>query len=370
MTAVFATSARIGGDPRHLDAFKHLCRELERLSHPACPDVDWLRVESLCLVVFKENGVDLQSTVAFTLAQGNLRGVEGLVQGFALLEGLAGQWPDIWPTTDATRLEILDWLYRQVLVLLRGLGGLATGVASLQQLQTQVHRVQGLLLGHVDQLPATWPSLQQYIAALLQQLERGRLPLPGLPPTFRAGEPERVMPVFILPPAPAPAPVFIAPRRRKARIAWGLGVAGLLVVLAGGAYWQAQLREAMRLPEAVSLDSLAVFDAGSAEFRDDATKPLMHALVQLKVKPGWLIVITGHADNTGNSTRNQALSRDRALAVRDWMQRMSPIPDDCFAIRDAADSQPVASNDNELGRAANRRVDIQLVPQAGVCGAG
>jgi type VI secretion system protein VasL len=49
------------------------------------------------------------------------------------------------------------------------------------------------------------------------------------------------------------------------------------------------------------------------------------------------------------------------------MQRMGDIPDSCFAVQGVAANQPIASNDTESGRAANRRVDISLVPQAGAC---
>ena len=50
------------------------------------------------------------------------------------------------------------------------------------------------------------------------------------------------------------------------------------------------------------------------------------------------------------------------------MQGMSDIADSCFAVKGYAASQPIVSNDTELGRVANRRVDIYLVPQSGACG--
>lgn len=369
MTALSGAHVRIGGDPRYLEAFKHLCQELAKLNHPACPDVDWERVESFCLALFKKNGVDLQSAVAFVLAHGHQRGVDGLVQGFALLEGLLGRWPAIWPGADATRMEILDWLYQHVLVMLRGLNLPPTSLSALLQLQAQLNRLQVLLLGHVERRPDDLRTLQQCIAGLLGQLERSRLPIPGMLPVSRSGEVERVMPLYILPPAPPPSLFVIEPRPGKVRMALGIGIAGLLFVLAGWAGWSHwRADEAARLPEPTQLSSLTLFDAGSAELRSDSSMALANALVQILGRPGSLIVITGHADNTGDNARNRVLSRDRAEAVRAWMQRMSYIPDECFVIRDAADSQPVASNDSEPGRAANRRVDIRLVPQARGCG--
>ncbi|MOA66150.1 flagellar motor protein MotB [compost metagenome] len=49
------------------------------------------------------------------------------------------------------------------------------------------------------------------------------------------------------------------------------------------------------------------------------------------------------------------------------MQRMGDLPDSCFAVQGYGASRPVASNDTEAGRSANRRVDIRLVPEAGAC---
>lgn len=72
-------------------------------------------------------------------------------------------------------------------------------------------------------------------------------------------------------------------------------------------------------------------------------------------------------DNSGDPERNLQLSEARALAVRDWMQRMGDIPGSCFAIQGFGAQQPVASNETEAGRLENRRVDIRLVPETAAC---
>ncbi|UXV22184.1 OmpA family protein [Pseudomonas fluorescens] len=122
-----------------------------------------------------------------------------------------------------------------------------------------------------------------------------------------------------------------------------------------------------KISNPVRLDSLSLFGTGSAELKPDATKVLINALVNIKAQSGWLIVIAGHTDVTGSPMQNLELSRARAASVRDWMQRMGDIPDSCFAVQGFGANQPVASNDTEGGRSANRRVDIRLVPEVGAC---
>ncbi|NWC08294.1 OmpA family protein [Pseudomonas agarici] len=123
----------------------------------------------------------------------------------------------------------------------------------------------------------------------------------------------------------------------------------------------------VKIPTPVRLDSLSLFDTGRAELKPGSTKILINALVNIKAQPGWLIVITGHTDVTGSAEQNLALSRARAASVRDWMRRMGDIPEGCFAVQGVGANQPVASNDTQAGRAANRRVDIRLVPEVGAC---
>ncbi|KIY40787.1 flagellar motor protein MotB [Pseudomonas sp. 10-1B] len=123
-------------------------------------------------------------------------------------------------------------------------------------------------------------------------------------------------------------------------------------------------------PGSVRLDSLSLFGTGSARLRPDATQVLIKALFGIQAQPGWLIVIAGHTDATGSDEHNLRLSRARAAAVHAWMLRMSDIPASCFAVQGLGASQPVASNDTESGRAANRRVEIRLVPEPGACASG
>lgn len=120
-------------------------------------------------------------------------------------------------------------------------------------------------------------------------------------------------------------------------------------------------------PRTVRLDSLSLFNSGSAQLKPESTKFLVNAFASIKAQPGWLIVITGHTDATGSDEQNLRLSRARAAAVHDWIQHMGDIPSNCFAVQGLGASEPVASNDTEQGRSANRRVEIRLVPEAGAC---
>ncbi|WP_231566260.1 MULTISPECIES: OmpA family protein [unclassified Serratia (in: enterobacteria)] len=120
-------------------------------------------------------------------------------------------------------------------------------------------------------------------------------------------------------------------------------------------------------PQTVLLDSLSLFDTGKYQLKAGSTKVLVEALINIKAKPGWLIVVAGHTDITGDAKANQMLSLKRAESVRDWMLQTSDVSPTCFAVQGYGATRPIASNDTDQGRAANRRVEISLVPQANAC---
>ncbi|MEY8712112.1 hypothetical protein A9B99_13865 [Mangrovibacter phragmitis] len=121
------------------------------------------------------------------------------------------------------------------------------------------------------------------------------------------------------------------------------------------------------VPKIIRLDSMSLFDSGKAVLKTGSTKMLVNSLVGVKAKPGWLIVVAGHTDNTGNVQLNQTLSQKRAEAVRDWMRDTGDMPESCFAVQGYGASRPIATNNTPEGRALNRRVEISLVPQANAC---
>lgn len=127
------------------------------------------------------------------------------------------------------------------------------------------------------------------------------------------------------------------------------------------------IQQVVEGPQTVRLDSLSLFESGKAALRAGSDKVLINALVGIKARPGWLIVVAGHTDSTGNPRLNQALSLQRAGAVRDWMRDTGDVPESCFAVQGYGQDRPVATNESAEGRALNRRVEISLVPQADAC---
>ena len=73
------------------------------------------------------------------------------------------------------------------------------------------------------------------------------------------------------------------------------------------------------------------------------------------------IDVYGHTDATGSDAYNQALSERRAIAVADYLAGRG-VQAARIATRGYGKTQPIASNDTDAGRAANRRVEIKIVP--------
>ena len=80
--------------------------------------------------------------------------------------------------------------------------------------------------------------------------------------------------------------------------------------------------------------------------------------------PQTMIDIYGHTDSVGADAYNQTLSENRARAVADYLA-MQGVNKVRMATLGYGETQPIADNGTESGRAANRRVEIRIVPVAG-----
>lgn len=113
---------KTGGDPRTLADYATLRDELNKLTHPARPDVNWQHAEKLCLSLFEHNGVELQTAAWYTLVRTQLAGAYGLNEGLAILDALISrQWGALWPQQVHARMEILSGLSRRLQQALRTL---------------------------------------------------------------------------------------------------------------------------------------------------------------------------------------------------------------------------------------------------------
>ena len=82
-------------------------------------------------------------------------------------------------------------------------------------------------------------------------------------------------------------------------------------------------------------------------------------------KAGYTAILTGHADAKGPATANRAVALARAQAVANRML-LRGVDKSLLKIESGGADSPVASNESATGRAANRRVDIELLPVAGL----
>ena len=73
------------------------------------------------------------------------------------------------------------------------------------------------------------------------------------------------------------------------------------------------------------------------------------------------IDVLGHTDSTGSDAYNQTLSDRRAQSVSDYLAGHG-VARARIGVRGYGESQPIASNETDSGRAENRRVEIKVVP--------
>lgn len=108
-------------------------------------------------------------------------------------------------------------------------------------------------------------------------------------------------------------------------------------------------------PEAIT------FDFNSSTLKPQFRASLDNVAATLAQYDRTFVDVYGHTDSVGSDAYNQALSERRATTVADYLSTKG-VTRARVGTRGFGESQPVASNDSESGRAQNRRVEIKLVP--------
>jgi outer membrane protein OmpA-like peptidoglycan-associated protein len=109
----------------------------------------------------------------------------------------------------------------------------------------------------------------------------------------------------------------------------------------------------------VTFASGLMFDFDSDVVKPEARANLRELAASFHKYPDTDLVIIGHTDQVGTIDYNQALSERRARSAAAYLvgQGVSGARIDA---RGLGETEPVASNDTEAGRAANRRVEVAI----------
>lgn len=114
------------------------------------------------------------------------------------------------------------------------------------------------------------------------------------------------------------------------------------------------LADALAKTGSVTLNNI-LFDTGKATIKPESEPPLKTVIELLRDDPALKLEIQGHTDNVGGKDANLKLSKDRAESVKAFL-----VKGDVDAARlttaGLGDTQPVADNKTDEGRAQNRRV--------------
>lgn len=110
----------------------------------------------------------------------------------------------------------------------------------------------------------------------------------------------------------------------------------------------------------VNFTADALFDFDKSALKPAAITSLDNLVGQIKSLALEVIIAIGHTDSVGTDAYNQKLSVRRAEAVKKHLVSKG-IADNRIQIEGKGESQPVADNKTDDGRAKNRRVQIEVI---------
>jgi outer membrane protein OmpA-like peptidoglycan-associated protein len=112
----------------------------------------------------------------------------------------------------------------------------------------------------------------------------------------------------------------------------------------------------------VRLDSAILFDTAKYNLKPAAREAIQAVSELIAAYPNATVRVLGYTDSVGEDAYNLKLSEDRAASVKNALVALGPPKGVVFETQGFGEADPVASNDNESGRALNRRVEVLIKP--------
>ena len=121
----------------------------------------------------------------------------------------------------------------------------------------------------------------------------------------------------------------------------------------------AEMKAALDADGKVALHGI-LFDLDKATLQVESDEQLQHIVALMKNFPDLRLQVCGHTDDQGDDAYNMTLSQRRAETVVNYLSLFG-IDAGRLTPKGFGESEPVASNATEEGRAQNRRVELVKV---------
>lgn len=109
----------------------------------------------------------------------------------------------------------------------------------------------------------------------------------------------------------------------------------------------------------VTFASGLLYDFDSAAIRPAAAENLSNLAASLQKYPKTQLLIVGHTDSSGSEEYNEELSTRRANAARGYLMGQG-ITSSRIHASGRGEFEPLATNETEAGRQANRRIEVAI----------
>lgn len=102
------------------------------------------------------------------------------------------------------------------------------------------------------------------------------------------------------------------------------------------------------------------FDTKKTVLKPESITELDNVVRLMNENPGMKILISGYTDNVGNPADNLALSKGRAVSVVNYILQKG-VNNSRLSFKGFGETNPVADNKTEQGRALNRRTELSVI---------